>query len=506
MTSKQIEKLFQSAETPRRLSKEQYDLREPKLRALLLKIQAAARKAKAPVVIIVSGADGAGKGEFVHRLNEWFDPRGVNTHAFWKWSDEENERPYFWRFWRTLPRRGEIAVLFGSWYTDPIIQRVYGETDDVIMDEEARRITNFETMLAKDGAIFVKLWFHLSKKDQREKMKELEKNPRGHARVLPDDWKHLKLYRKFTRSSQRMMRKTHSALAPWKLINACDARYRDMNSARVILATLKEGLKRNSQKPRGNTIFSSARSLSTSSEDYLAEIDLSSKLSDKEYTSQIAKYQLRLNELSWEANKRGVSSIIVFEGWDAAGKGSAIKRITKGIDPRLYRVVTFAAPTEEEKQFHYLWRFWREIPGAGKTTIYDRSWYGRVLVERIEGFASRLEWTRAYKEIVDFEDQLIAKGIVLTKFWIHISSEEQMRRFEERQKVLIKRHKITDEDWRNREKWNEYEIAVNDMVSRTSTEASPWTLIPGNDKKFARIEILKTVCQNLKRILAGRKQ
>jgi AMP-polyphosphate phosphotransferase len=191
----------------------------------------------------------------------------------------------------------------------------------------------------------------------------------------------------------------------------------------------------------------------------------------------------------------------VFEGWDAAGKGGGIRRLTEAIDSRLCRVIPVAAPTDEERAHHYLWRFWRHIPRAGLVTIYDRSWYGRVLVERVEGFAREDEWMRAYLEINDFEQQLVESGVVLTKFWVHISLEEQLRRFEDRQRTPYKQHKITEEDWRNREKWEAYRAAVNDMVVRTSTRKAPWTLVAGNDKKFARIQMLETVCRRLERAL-----
>jgi polyphosphate kinase 2 (PPK2 family) len=215
------------------------------------------------------------------------------------------------------------------------------------------------------------------------------------------------------------------------------------------------------------------------------------------YATQLAKAQRELSHLAWKARRKGVSMVLMFEGWDAAGKGSAIRRVTQGMDPRLYRVVGVAAPTDEERAQHYLWRFWRHLPRAGFTTIFDRSWYGRVLVERVEGFAQPADWQRAYAEINAFEEQLASHGIVLGKFWVHISPAEQLRRFQERQTVAYKQYKITDEDWRNREKWPLYQQAVDDMVARCSTAYAPWTLVPGNDKKYARVKILQTIVERL---------
>jgi polyphosphate kinase 2 (PPK2 family) len=194
----------------------------------------------------------------------------------------------------------------------------------------------------------------------------------------------------------------------------------------------------------------------------------------------------------------------MFEGWDAAGKGGAIRRVTAALDARDYKVIPIAAPTDEEKAHHYLWRFWRHLSKAGRVTIYDRSWYGRVLVERIEGFASTEEWMRAYSEINDFEEQLIDSGMVLGKFWVHITKEEQAARFEARAQIPWKAWKLTEEDWRNRDKWDAYESAVNDMIERTSTRKAPWTLIEGNNKHFARVKVLETVCEKLETALKAR--
>jgi AMP-polyphosphate phosphotransferase len=230
-------------------------------------------------------------------------------------------------------------------------------------------------------------------------------------------------------------------------------------------------------------------------------VNLTLRLTDKEYETQLEKWQTRLTRLAWTAWEKKVASVAVFEGWDAAGKGSAIRRVTAAMDPRLYRIIPIAAPTDEERARHYLWRFWRHLPRAGMTTIFDRSWYGRVLVERVEGFAREDEWRRAFLEINDFEEQLAESGIVVSKFWIHIGKDEQLRRFQQREEIAFKRYKITAEDWRNREQWDAYKAAINDMVAHTSTEFAPWTLVAGNDKKFARVQIVKTLCKHLEAAL-----
>jgi polyphosphate:AMP phosphotransferase len=494
--------MFETAELGHKVSKEEYAAEVPKLREELLNAHFALKEAKLPVIIIVSGAEAAGKGEVVHRLNEWLDPRGVDTIAFWRQSDEERERPAYWRFWRALPARGRVGILFGSWYTEPILKRTYREIKNSQLDSALDQIAFFEKMLVDDGALIIKLWYHLSKKAQRKRLEELEQNPKTRWRVTPTDWKHYKLYARFITATERVIRRTDAGYAPWHLIEATDRRYRELTTGRIILQALKERLAaRAAPKPAPPKPLPPAPAQDRDRVTILDRVDLKQRLTVAQYDQQLAKFQGKLGQLAWAANQKGVSAVIVFEGWDAAGKGSAIRRVTQAMDPRLYRIVPIAAPTDEERAHHYLWRFWRHLPRAGMTTIYDRSWYGRVLVERVEGFARPDEWMRAYLEINHFEEQLADSGIVVAKFWIHLSKEEQLRRFKQRQDIPFKQYKITAEDWRNREQWAAYAAAVNDMVARTSTQHAPWTLVAGNDKRFARVQILKTFCQRLEQAL-----
>ena len=478
------------------LTQSKYDAALPKLRARLLSAHLALRSQKFPVIVIVSGADGAGKGELVHRLNEWLDPRGVATHAFWDPSDEERERPSYWRFWRALPGRGRVGIFFGSWYSEPIIRRVLGKTKGRQFDGALDRIVAFEKMLAADGALLVKLWLHLPKAVQKKRLNKLEKE----GRLAPDDWKHYKLYDRFTKVSDRALRHTHTDAAPWHVIEATDRRYRELAVGKILLAELSRRIAEASAKSAVKTtlpLLTPAQPPRKKTDSLLGQVDLTQRLTDAEYAKALETQQTKLSKLAWAAREKKRSMVLAFEGWDAAGKGSAIRRVTQAMDPRLYRVVGIAAPTDEERVQHYLWRFWRHLPRAGAFTIFDRSWYGRVLVERIEGFAPPADWGRAYGEIVDFEEQMADHGIIVNKFWVHISPREQLRRFQERQRINYKQYKITEEDWRNREQWPAYAVAVDDMVARTSTEFAPWTLVAGNDKKFARVQILKTMVKRL---------
>jgi polyphosphate:AMP phosphotransferase len=310
-----------------------------------------------------------------------------------------------------------------------------------------------------------------------------------------------KRYDKFSNASEHAIRLTDQGQCPWHIVEATDRRYRDLTVGRILLKSIKQKLRNQTPKTTATTLDIKANVTTSENITILDQVDLSKTLSDQEYKRQLTKYQRQFYKLAWAAKQKKRSSIAVFEGWDAAGKGGGIRRLTAAMDARLYKVISIASPTDEEKAHQYLWRFWRHLPRSGYVTIYDRSWYGRVLVERVEKFASEQEWKRAYLEINDFEEQLFEQGIIVSKFWVHIDKNEQLRRFKERAKIPWKAHKITDEDWRNRERWDDYKVAINDMVAHTSTEFAPWTLVPGNDKKVARIEILKTFCSRLEQAL-----
>jgi len=485
--------MFEVAELNQSLSSKSYEAKLPALRAKLLQAHFDLRSQKFPVIVIISGADGAGKGDLVHRLNEWLDPRGVETQAFWDSSDEEREKPPYWRFWRALPGRGRIGIFFGSWYTSPIIRRVLKKSKGQEFDTELDRIVKIERMLREDGAELVKLWLHMPKAAQKARLKALE----SEGRIAPDDWKHFKLYDRFTKVSERALRHTDTEVSPWHIIEATDRRFREVAAGQILLEALQARLKPEPKAAVAPPAAPAPKSSGRRKPSILGRVNLSHKLSEAEYARQLRKYQARLSKLTWAAWEKKVPSVLVFEGWDAAGKGSAIRRVTQAMDPRLYRVIGIAAPTDEERAHHYLWRFWRHLPRAGMTTIFDRSWYGRVLVERVEGFARPDEWGRAFHEINGFEEELTEHGIVLSKFWLHLSPQEQLRRFKERQTVLYKQYKITEEDWRNRKKWNDYKVAVDEMVAQSSTEYAPWTLVAAEDKRFARIQILKILVERL---------
>jgi polyphosphate:AMP phosphotransferase len=494
--------MFESAELGHKLDKQTYDRQVPKLRADLLDAQYdLGTLKKYPVIILINGVDGAGKGETVNLLNAWMDPRHIQTHAFPPPSDEERERPFMWRFWRALPPKGKIGILFGNWYTDPIVSRVMKLTKNADLDQSIEAINRFERMLADEGALIVKFWFHLSKEAQRKRLLALERDKGTRWRVTQADWANFKRYDKFRAVSEHVLRHTSTAHAPWIVVEGSDERYRSYTVGKILLDALRKRQK--IEQTRGWKARHTAAPLppATDARDLLDALDMSLALPKKKFEKALEKYQGRLNLLTRHPEFRTRSLIVVFEGSDAAGKGGSIRRITGALDARQYQVIPIAAPTEEERAQPYLWRFWRHIPRRGRVTIFDRSWYGRVLVERVEGFCQEADWMRAYSEINDFEDQLVSSGAIVVKFWLAITPEEQLKRFKEREKTRFKRFKITAEDWRNRKKWNDYERAVCDMIDRTSTEIAPWTLVEANDKYYARIKVLKTLVERLEAAL-----
>jgi len=485
--------VFETAELGRTVSKEAFDAQERSLRTELLVTQRALRSSNTPVVVVISGVEGAGKGDLVNQLTTWLDARGVEVQVFWDATDEEEQRPWWWRFWRVLPARGTIGVLFGSWYTGPIVDTALGRIDAGRMDAAMHQVKAFERMLTQDGAVFVKFWLHLSKEAQRERWRDDTTQGRS-WNLSPLTEEYGAHYDAFLSASERAIRLTDTGTAPWYLVDASDPNYRDLTVGRTLLSAMKAGL---ASEEAIDEDPAPAIDPPVDERTVLDRVDLSQALKKKDYKEQLEHWQRQLHRLSWSAYHAKRSLVAVFEGWDAAGKGGAIRRSVSAIDPRLVRVIPVAAPTDEERAHHYLWRFWRHVPRDGRVTFYDRSWYGRVLVERVEGFATRGEWSRAYHEINAFEGQLMAHGTMVVKFWMHIDADEQLDRFEARQETPWKKHKITEEDWRNREKWGDYAHAVHDMVQHTSTTEAPWVLVPANNKRFARVTVVRTLCERL---------
>jgi AMP-polyphosphate phosphotransferase len=487
--------MFEAVEgTLKKIDKKAFDKREAKLRTHLLEMQYRVLQAKRfPVVILINGVSGAGKSETVNLLTEWMDPRHIHAHAVAAPTGEELERPPMYRFWRKLPAKGKIGVFFGSWYTQPIVAHACDDNGKKVFEASLDEIKRFETMLAKEGVLLVKYWFHLSKKAQKKRFEDLAADKSTAWRVTKEDWKDHERCDEYRRVSERALARTWSDEAPWTLVDGRDERGRVLFVGETLLSAMKDRLAVEDPKPKPSPVKGDASLLS--------KLDLSLTVDKKDYEKKLTKLQRRLALLTREKKFKKLSPILVFEGADAAGKGGAIRRITRALDARIYEVIPVAAPTDEEKAQPYLWRFWRHAPRDGKIVIFDRSWYGRVLVERVEGFCTASDWKRAYAEINDFEQQLVEAGCPIAKFWLQISPDEQLRRFKEREHIAWKKFKITDEDWRNREKWDAYQIAASEMIAKTDEKRAHWTVVAAEDKHHARLAVLETVCDTIERAL-----
>lgn len=505
--------MFRTAELGQKISKSEFKQQETVLRQNLLSLQQELRRdGNFPVLIDFAGVRGAGKGTSANLLNKWMDARWILTHAFTEPSDEEAERPTFWRFWRFLPPKGQIGIHMSGRYSRPLLDYVYGQISADEFRHELDRINAFEKALADDGAMVLKFWMHISRDVQKKRLKALEKDPLRCWRMSDLDWKHWELYDKFIGAAEQIITLTNTGHAPWEIIEGEDYYYRSLRVGEVFKETLERHMvseqfrRKYLSEMRGHLQEKPAEAVeekpaTPAPVTIFDQLDMGKTLAKKTYKKELKVAQARLALLHQQAARKKISVTLVFEGPDAAGKGGAIRQIIEALDARFYKVYPFAAPTDIENAHHYLWRFWNCVPRSGRMTIFDRSWYGRVLVERIENFAGDDEWRRAFAEINDFEDQLIENGVVLLKFWLHITKDEQLARFKSREETPHKRWKLQDEDWRNRERWDEYSVAAHEMVQQTSVAKSPWILVENESKHFGRIKVINAVCDALEKAL-----
>jgi AMP-polyphosphate phosphotransferase len=491
--------MLESAEVGHRIAKATYAREATRLREALLNGQYEMGVAqRGPILVVISGLEGGGRGETANKLNEWMDPRFIRTHAFGAAAPEEEVRPLAWRYWRALPPRGKIGIFMNAWYRQLINAHAQRAVTSAQFNAHLQDVRQLEQMLTDEGIVLLKFWIHLSRASQKERLRELASSPRTRWRVTSFDKQALKHYNENHDAWEEMLRETSIGAAPWYVVEGADPNYRNLTVGKILneaLSRINAGAKpapRVAAAPAPSVIGNVA---------LIRRLDLTQKLTEKTYERDLAKWQANLSVLTRHKRFHDHSLILAFEGSDAAGKGGAIRRVATSLDARQYVVVPIAAPTEEELAQPYLWRFWRHIPATGGITIFDRTWYGRVLVERVEGYCSVPDWMRAYDEINQFEEQLVRSGTVVCKFWLQISKAEQLKRFRAREKTAFKRFKITQDDWRNRKKWGAYEQAVADMVDRTSTELSPWTLVEAENKYFARVKIMKTIVRRLEQAL-----
>ncbi len=477
-----------------KLSKSAYNEIMDSLGLRLGAVQRKAREAKRPIILVFEGWRGARRSLIINKMMQQMDARGFNVFSVLHLTDEERQQPFFHYFWKHLPAKGNIVVYHRSWYYQ---KNEYELKDGKHKWEDTtfEHINAFEKELTDDNYIILKFFLHISEKQQKENLAKNYKTLGKAWREVSPAYDESGHYEEFCERYEKMLEATDTTNAPWRLIAADESRKAQVEIFTKIVESVELALA--SETKKASVILRPATSY-----DVLSKVDLNKKIAKEEYKEKLDKYQERLRLLQIEMFRAKIPAVIGFEGWDAAGKGGAIRRLTAALDPLGYAVNPIAAPNIVEKQFHYLWRFWTRLPNAGTVAIFDRTWYGRVMVERLEGFATDSEWQRAYGEINDMEAQWAEHGVAIAKFWLQIDKDEQYKRFKERENNPFKQWKITDEDWRNREKWNAYEEAVNEMLVRTDTSYAPWTIVEGNDKYFARLKVLKTVIDLFEKKLA----
>lgn len=482
----------------------EYKARLEEESAKLSVLQRQCKEAGIPVIIVFEGFGAAGKGTQINRLIQAMDPRGFSVYTSNKESEDERLHPFLWRYWTKIPAKGRFAIFDRSWYRRVLVDRFDKITKKEELPSAFHDILSFERQLTDDGTVIIKFFLYISKEEQKKRFKLLEDSKETAWKVTEADWKRNKEYSEYLKINEEMLEKTDMDYAPWVIVEAMDKNYAALKIISSVTARLEKELEKKAALTKSEK--KAAKVVDKYKSGVLSGVDLSKALSNKEYKQKLDSLQKKMEILHSELYRLRIPVVICFEGWDAGGKGGAIKRLTSHMDPRGYQVNPTASPNDTEKVHHYLWRFWNNMPKAGHIAIFDRTWYGRVMVERIEGFCSEAEWKRAYQEINEMEEHLTNSGCIVLKFWLHIDKDEQERRFKERMENPAKQWKITDEDWRNREKWDEYEKAVDEMLVRTSTTYAPWEIVEANSKYYARVKVLKTVVEAMEKEIEKRKK
>lgn len=452
-----------------------------------------------PVIILFEGWGASGKGSFITDIIQNLDPRNFKVYSVSSPSDLEKRMPDLWRFWKCIPCKGQIAIFDRSWYYDVSVGKIDGSFHHDA-EKAIENINIFERQLTDNGYLIIKLFLHITKKEQAKRFAKLKQNPETAWRVTENDLRHHKEYATHLEVFGNMLTRTDTEYAPWTIVQANNKKYARVKIFDTIISKIHQVI----NKPDNPTDTSQdipKPVFSTVKVKKLEQYSLDKSISEETYKSALEREQKKLSKLHNIIYQKKIPVIIVYEGWDASGKGGNIKRITQALDPRGFEVVPISAPSQTQHSYHYMWRFWNNLPKTGHIQIFDRSWYGRVLVERVEQITPAHQWSIAYNEICEFEKYLCDWGAVIVKYWLHIDKQQQLERFKNRQNTPEKSWKITDEDWRNREKWDEYQACCNDMLKYTSTQFAPWTVIESNDKKFARIKAMKTLIKAIEKRL-----
>ncbi|MCL2603414.1 MAG: polyphosphate:AMP phosphotransferase [Defluviitaleaceae bacterium] len=466
----------------------------PPLQKKLAALQQQVREAGLPVLIVFEGWGASGKGTSIGRLVNPMDPRYFDVLTMSKITEEMLKRPFLWGYWCRIPAKGQITIIDKSWHR--II--LPGEKERWGLSEPETKafyhdVKAFERQLTRDGTLIIKLFLHISQAEQARRFKSLEDDPSTAWRVKEHDWAQNRNYQNYQKQFEKMLELTGTEENPWHIIEADDKRY----SAVKIYRTITDVIEKRLENPPSLASAPTSALLGQKFPQVLSKVDADKHIDNAEYREELDFLQARMNRLGHKMYAKRRPTVIVYEGWDAAGKGGNIKRLVAELDPRSYAVVPIGPPTPHELGRHYLWRFVRRMPKDGHFTIFDRSWYGRVLIERVEELTPAPVWQRAYDEINEMEQHWVNHGAVLLKFWLHIDKEEQLKRFNARMTDPAKQHKITDADWVNRSHWDAYEVAVDEMFAKTNKPHAPWVVVESNNKKFARIKVLQTVTDSL---------
>ncbi|MBP1909884.1 polyphosphate:AMP phosphotransferase [Methanolobus bombayensis] len=497
--------MLENVDLSKSLPKDEYKKIMDDLKIRMGELQRKAWKMNIPIIIVFEGWHASGMSEIINRFLLTLSPMGFNLYTTGRPCYQEEQKPLLWRFWTKIPQNGRIAIFDRSWYRRIIIENNKKGKTDKDMQRCLSNLTYFERQLTDGGYLMIKLFLHISKEEQDNRYLEMKKTGIPQFIIEEEERDYLKGYDKYLPLIEGILEKTDRSSAPWTIIESDDKNFATVK----ILAKVMESIEYKIQDIENKTLMEKNQEkddciIPNIDSSILEKVNPDKSLTHDTYKKEKKKYQKKLKRLQYDLFRNRIPVIIVFEGWDASGKGGGIRRLVKDLNPRLYQVTSVGVPNQNELEHHYLWRFYNQIPEAGHIGIFDRSWYGRVLVERVENLCNVEEWKRAYREINEFEETLSNYGTIIIKFWLHIDKDEQLKRFKQREKTEHKQWKITPDDWRNREKWNLYLDAADEMLTKTSTSWAPWTIVESNDKYYSRIKIMNTVVDSIEKELRER--
>ncbi|MCI8496193.1 MAG: polyphosphate:AMP phosphotransferase [Lachnospiraceae bacterium] len=481
---------------PEKPDAEELDARLEAARQKLREQQMLIKERKLPVLVLFEGWGTAGKGSILGKLILNIDPRFFKVATMDIPTEEEQRKPFLYRYFVKIPEAGKFCFLDSGWMDEVTRGRLHGTLKDKEYKKQIDSVKRFERQLTDNGYLVMKFFFQISQKEQKSRIKALEKDRSTSWRVSNNDEWQNEHYDKCLKVYDQYLSDTNASTSPWYIVDAQSRKWALLQVVETLVNGIDTALQNSAMAvPLLQNVFPLEKMPK------LSEIPLDKTIEEDAYRIELKELQNKLKGLHNELYRKKIPVIIAYEGWDAAGKGGNIKRITGALDPRGYEVHPIASPEPHEKARHYLWRFWNRLPKTGHVAIFDRTWYGRVMVERLEGFCGENDWKRAYNEINEFEKELSDWGAVIIKFWVQIDKDVQLERFTDRQNTPEKQWKITDEDWRNREKWDQYEDAINEMMKKTNTSYAPWHVLESNDKKYARIKALKIVIAEIEKVL-----